>query len=116
MIKLLSKGNDGQRELFLVQLLSSMPLRSNPDNAVMPRIEMLQLEDLHFVVMPHCDSSSGYPFLNAREFFEFSIQILNVGDFSKITVLFANLTPGHIIFASTPHRPYGIMNIFTINA
>ncbi|ETW78624.1 hypothetical protein HETIRDRAFT_419877 [Heterobasidion irregulare TC 32-1] len=76
VIKVVSKGDEGRRELEILQLLNSEPLRSDPANATVPVLEFLEFHDWHFVVMPFCDQCDELPFLNVSEGFDFADQIL----------------------------------------
>ena len=78
VIKVVTKGNEGRRELEILQLLNSEPLRSDPANATVKVLEFLEFHDWHFVVMPLCDQCDELPFLNVSEGFEFADQILAV--------------------------------------
>ena len=78
VIKVVAKGDEGRRELEILQLLNSEPLRSDPANATVRVLEFLEFHDWHFVVMPLCDQCDELPFLNVSEGFDFADQILAV--------------------------------------
>ena len=95
VIKVVSKGDEGRRELEILQLLNSEPLRSDPANATVRVLEFLEFHDWHFVVMPLCDQCDELPFLNMSEGFEFADQVLAVsrflsGPFSMLTNCWVN--------------------------
>jgi len=78
VIKVVSKGHEGLRELKILELLNAEPLKSDPASATVPIVEFLQYDDWHFVVMPFCDGSDEKPFSNAMECLEFAEQVLSV--------------------------------------
>jgi serine/threonine protein kinase len=103
VIKAVAKGNEGLRELKILQLLNSEPLKSEPDNATVPVLEFLDYGDWHFVVMPFYDGSDERPFLNAVECLEFTEQVLSVSLSAHFPYIFrllnSSLFPDLIFFA-----------------
>ncbi|OCH86780.1 hypothetical protein OBBRIDRAFT_806534 [Obba rivulosa] len=67
VIKVVAKGEDGMKELEILQYINSEPLRSDPRNATVPVLEFLQYQDWWFAVMPR----------DASECLEFTEQMLS---------------------------------------
>jgi hypothetical protein len=80
-----AKGDEGARELQILQLLNSEPAKSDPDNATVPVVDFLRYDDWHFVVMPFCDGCDEVPLRNVGECLDFAAQVLQVSLFSPIT-------------------------------
>ncbi|KDQ18764.1 hypothetical protein BOTBODRAFT_153640 [Botryobasidium botryosum FD-172 SS1] len=76
VIKLVSKGKEDSNELQILRLLQSEPLWSDPSNATIRILEFLEYDDLRFAVMPFCDDSLAYPFINISEYLDFTEQVL----------------------------------------
>ena len=62
VIKVVAKGNEGLRELKILELLNNEPLKSDPGNATVHVVEFLHYHDWHFIVMPLCDCSDESSF------------------------------------------------------
>ncbi|OCH86782.1 hypothetical protein OBBRIDRAFT_806536 [Obba rivulosa] len=77
VIKVVSKGDEGAKELEILQYLNSEPLRSYAGNTTVPILDFLHFDDWRFAVMPRCDPSDSLPFRDAGECLEFSDQILS---------------------------------------
>ena len=52
VIKAVSKGHEGLRELKILELLNAEPLKSDPASATVSTVEFLQYDDWHFVIIP----------------------------------------------------------------
>lgn len=78
VIKVVSKGQEGLRELNILRLLNTEPLVSDPHNATIPVIEFLTLEDWHFAVMPFHSMCDEVRFTTPEEVFEFAGQLFEV--------------------------------------
>ena len=81
MIKVVAKGDEGARELQILQILNSEPAKSDPNNATVPVVEFLCYGDWKFVVMPFCDGCDEVPLRNVKECLEFATQVLQVCKF-----------------------------------
>ncbi|KAL6302706.1 kinase-like domain-containing protein [Sparassis latifolia] len=81
VIKVVSKGKEGENERQILQLLNSEPLRSHPANTTVPVLEFIDYEDFCFAVMPFCNGSDDFPFLNASECLDFAEQVLKALSF-----------------------------------
>jgi hypothetical protein len=77
VIKVVAKGDS--RELQILLLLNSQPLRSHPANQTIEVLDFLNYEDYHFTVMPMCDESQEPAPRNVDECLEFAEQIISVG-------------------------------------
>lgn len=87
VIKVVAKGDEGRRELEILQLLNSEPLISDSGSFTVPVLEFLEHFDWTFAVMPFCDHCD-VPFLNASECLDFAEQVLTV----SLPTLLSNLT------------------------
>jgi hypothetical protein len=99
VIKVVAKGEEGLRELQILQVLSSEPLSSDPSNPTVRVLEFLTYGDWHFAVMPFCDSFDDCPFLTASEFLDFAEQALRVSSAWNSKTLQFKLILGIVFFA-----------------
>ncbi|GBE83932.1 hypothetical protein SCP_0509910 [Sparassis crispa] len=76
VIKLISKGKEGENERQILQMLNSEPLQCDPANSTVPVIEFLEYQEYCFAVMPYCDGCDERPFLHASECLDFAEQVL----------------------------------------
>ncbi|KAI0057568.1 kinase-like protein [Artomyces pyxidatus] len=81
VIKVVSKGTEGSRELDILQFLNTPLIRSDPANATVPVLQFLRAGDWAFVVMPFCDACEYMPMVNAQETFELTDQLLSALSF-----------------------------------
>ncbi|EGN92929.1 hypothetical protein SERLA73DRAFT_64892, partial [Serpula lacrymans var. lacrymans S7.3] len=86
VIKVVAKENEECRELEILKMLNSEPLKSDPCNATVPVLEFLQCEDYHFAVMPFCDRCEEPPFRNIHECLDFAEQVLRDVAFENIVI------------------------------
>ncbi|EGN92928.1 hypothetical protein SERLA73DRAFT_79145 [Serpula lacrymans var. lacrymans S7.3] len=101
VIKVVAKGNEGLKELEILQLLNSEPLRSDPYNATVPVLEFLKYDGWHFIVMPFYDDCSSPPFRNIHECLDFVEQVLRTLAFlhrnriAHLDVAYENMLMNH---------------------
>ncbi|PPQ96153.1 hypothetical protein CVT26_004788 [Gymnopilus dilepis] len=96
VIKLISKGEEGQSEKDILLFLNSEPLRSEPANATVRVIEWLDFQDYCFAVFPFCDGCDELPFLGASECLDFIEQVLEVST-AKLTSIAQDVSHENIL-------------------
>ncbi|OCH86784.1 hypothetical protein OBBRIDRAFT_852835 [Obba rivulosa] len=110
VIKIVAKGEDGMKELEILQYINSEPLRSDPRNATVPVLEFLQYQDWWFAVMPRCDQSDELPFRDASECLEFAEQMLS--DVSNENILLNHRGELPPTFMYCPEADFPYVNIW----
>lgn len=78
MIKVLSRDKEGATEVDILKFLSTEPLKSDPDNPIVPILEFLEYEIWTFSVSVRWGDSVYPIFKSVQEGIEFCVQVTKV--------------------------------------
>ncbi|TFY80346.1 hypothetical protein EWM64_g3662 [Hericium alpestre] len=92
IIKVVSKGAEGDNELSILTFLHSARLGSS---VTVPVLGVLQLGEWSFVVMPYCNPCAQVPVLNAHECLDFTEQILCDNGIAHLDISYENILINH---------------------